>query len=804
MQSSEALQSAGVVPHAQSSETLQSAGGMSQAQLGETLSPQVHSGPLNSDAEAIAPAEATPKQADANDSGTMHVDNSSENGEDVVMKDKLLPKMKQVSKCSYCENNSGESLKTVPCLECGSRCHIDCINCTAKFKHKILLGDDFFHFKCHKCTDGNERFRRYHLSWVDVVHITLFNLTHNPAVRPSGADPSNQFGGEHGPQEYGDSRVYFHYKADVARFIDQHWAYFWTKARGETWINSASSALSTNSTENVPEDGRFESGKAKYNKNGMWALTDDLRFPSSYDSLQQQKTRTIMYTFAEDGSLIELRTQATNGRRKRRTDTAPKAAGSRAKKPRAGAHSGNDYASPGAGSKRGARARRAWSIGMWPDIDNPQGPAHMSREETHAAAQYVIESDRLTVWNDKGYRMAKASHGVETGAWYFEAQILPGVRPEANLRIGWSQISGELQAPCGYDVFSYSMRASPCTRFHAAIGSHYGAEFGPGDTLGVLLYLPELDADERQDLADRKWRPGERYRQFTYSRPESQRPLHADDELPPLPVLAGSELVYFKNGKCLGPAFQKLYLGKYYPAVSSYMGGKVKVNLGPDFKFPPPAVWHKDTKIQAISELEFTLPEPAKAAGEEQPAEVAGEVKPAEAVESANGVIPAETEAVDSGKPTEAVEMVGEDKPAELTEPKPDISEPAPVGSAEPKPELTTTQALDSAPTTDAIAEPTPEVAAESIEPKPVTDTDATPDVTQDESSVVMDTTQDQPSAESAVPADLGKQPSDSGEAKSSPPSAELKSKLVIDVHPTESSTDQTPTDPNNQTPNAI
>ncbi|KAJ2136891.1 transcription factor, contains a PHD finger motif [Coemansia sp. RSA 678] len=734
----------------------------------------------------------------------MHVDNSSENGEDVVMKDKLLPKMKQVSKCSYCENNSGESLKTVPCLECGSRCHIDCINCTAKFKHKILLGDDFFHFKCHKCTDGNERFRRYHLSWVDVVHITLFNLTHNPAARPSGADPSNQFGGEHGPQEYGDSRVYFHYKADVARFIDQHWAYFWTKARGETWINSASSALSTNSTENVPEDGRFESGKAKYNKNGMWALTDDLRFPSSYDSLQQQKTRTIMYTFAEDGSLIELRTQATNGRRKRRTDATPKAAGSRAKKPRAGAHSGNDYASPGAGSKRGARARRAWSIGMWPDIDNPQGPAHMSREETHAAAQYVIESDRLTVWNDKGYRMAKASHGVETGAWYFEAQILPGVRPEANLRIGWSQISGELQAPCGYDVFSYSMRASPCTRFHAAIGSHYGVEFGPGDTIGVLMYLPELDNDERQDLADRKWRPGERYRQFTYSRPESQRPPHADDELPPLPVLAGSELVYFKNGKCLGPAFQKLYLGKYYPAISSYMGGKVKVNLGPDFKFPPPAVWHKDTKIQAISELEFTLPETAKAdevVGEANSAEVAGEVKPAESVESAGEVKPAESVEsaveVKAAETNEAVEAAEAAKPAETVEA---------VDSAEPKPELATTQALDTAPTTDGIAEPTPETAAEPTEPKHVTDADATTDVTQDESSSVMDTTQDQPSADSAVPTGPSEQPpSNSGEAKSSPPSAELKSKLVIDVQP-EPSTDQTssaePT--NDQTPNAI
>ncbi|KAJ2907973.1 transcription factor, contains a PHD finger motif, partial [Coemansia aciculifera] len=285
----------------------------------------------------------------------------------------------------------------------------------------------------------------------------------------------------------------------------------------------------------------------------------------------------------------------------------------------AGSNSGNHYDGEygslsslvASSSKRGARGKReaksTWSISMWPDIDNPQGPAHMSREETHAAAQFVIESDRLTVWNDKGYRMAKASHGVETGAWYFEVDVLDPVRPEYNLRVGWSQISGELQAPCGFDVFSYSVRAKPSTRFHAAIGSPYGEEYAPGDTLGVLIYLPALDDDEKQDLADRKWRPGERYRQFTYSRPESQRPYNADNELPPMPVLAGSELVYFKNGKCLGPAFQKLYLGKYYPAISSYMGGKAKINLGPNFKYPPPSTWHKDMTVRPISDLEFTL-----------------------------------------------------------------------------------------------------------------------------------------------------------------------------------------------------
>ena len=155
---------------------------------------------------------------------------------------------------------------------------------------------------------------------MDVVHITLFNLTHNPLSDSVENSNNNQFTSvERGPQECEDGRTYFHYKADVARFIDKHWGYFWTKARGETWINSASSALSTNSTENVPDEGRFESGKAKYNKNGMWALTDELRLPSSYDSTQQQKSRQVMYNISDNGMLVELPpTQSSGGTKKKR------------------------------------------------------------------------------------------------------------------------------------------------------------------------------------------------------------------------------------------------------------------------------------------------------------------------------------------------------------------------------------------------------------------------------------------------------------------------------------------------------
>jgi len=52
-------------------------------------------------------------------------------------------------------------------------------------------------------------------------------------------------------------------------------------------------------------------------------------------------------------------------------------------------------------------------------------------------------------------------------------------------------LSGNLQAPLGYDKFSYSWRSKKGTRFHQSIGRHYSSGFGPGDTLGFFIELPD-------------------------------------------------------------------------------------------------------------------------------------------------------------------------------------------------------------------------------------------------------------------------------------------------------------------------
>lgn len=51
--------------------------------------------------------------------------------------------------------------------------------------------------------------------------------------------------------------------------------------------------------------------------------------------------------------------------------------------------------------------------------------------------------------------------------------------------------AGNLQAPLGYDKFSYSWRSKKGTKFHQSFGKHYSSGYGQGDTLGFFIELPD-------------------------------------------------------------------------------------------------------------------------------------------------------------------------------------------------------------------------------------------------------------------------------------------------------------------------
>ena len=210
------------------------------------------------------------------------------------------------------------------------------------------------------------------------------------------------------------------------------------------------------------------------------------------------------------------------------------------------------------------------------DRPNPfYEPVKISLAPTHSNLSMTYDSERLVVSNpNKGYRMCKATHGVETGRWYYEVEI-PSTAT-GHFRIGWSQILGDVHAPVGFDEYSYSYRDVDGGAFHVSRGKPYGQSYGPSDVIGCMIEIPKID----ENLSDKA--------KVLLNEIQSKYPPKKEGFYKvSLEVLPGSNVSFFVNGKPQGVAFSNLYNAKYYPAVSVYMGGPAKINFGPTFQYSP-------------------------------------------------------------------------------------------------------------------------------------------------------------------------------------------------------------------------
>ncbi|CAM9772273.1 unnamed protein product, partial [Phaeothamnion confervicola] len=106
----------------------------------------------------------------------------------------------------------------------------------------------------------------------------------------------------------------------------------------------------------------------------------------------------------------------------------------------------------------------------------------LSKAAAHTAPELTLSRDQLTVAGDKGFRMSRATLGVDDGNWYWELVCLEPEKPDSHCRAGWSTDRGELQAPVGYDRRSYAYRDIAGSKVHDSQRyDNYGEPWGPGD-----------------------------------------------------------------------------------------------------------------------------------------------------------------------------------------------------------------------------------------------------------------------------------------------------------------------------------
>lgn len=192
-------------------------------------------------------------------------------------------------------------------------------------------------------------------------------------------------------------------------------------------------------------------------------------------------------------------------------------------------------------------------------------PPSVALSNRDKADQIVLSQDQLTCTGEEGgYRMVRATHGVHSGPYFFEAEILQPLGENAHFRIGWSTRQGDLQAPVGYDKWSFGYRDICGSIVHDGVRDDiYGEPFTAGDIIGCFINLDDENADNNQ-------------------------------------------IRFFKNGKDQGAAFRgrQLPLGIYFPAISLFNRAQVRVNFGPSF-----ILKHEIFGANAVSEVQPMSPD---------------------------------------------------------------------------------------------------------------------------------------------------------------------------------------------------
>ncbi|KAL2264356.1 hypothetical protein VTK26DRAFT_5782 [Humicola hyalothermophila] len=140
------------------------------------------------------------------------------------------------------------------------------------------------------------------------------------------------------------------------------------------------------------------------------------------------------------------------------------------------------------------------SMFYYRNTEPPPYSAHMSFED--AASHMFFDRAGMHVTSDKGFRMSRANVAVREGRWYWECKVTRGILknrregdPESHghVRVGFARREASLDAPVGFDAYSYGLRDVGGQKVHMSRPKDFfppGEEIREGDVIGLEIQLP--------------------------------------------------------------------------------------------------------------------------------------------------------------------------------------------------------------------------------------------------------------------------------------------------------------------------
>lgn len=134
------------------------------------------------------------------------------------------------------------------------------------------------------------------------------------------------------------------------------------------------------------------------------------------------------------------------------------------------------------------------------NTEPPPFGAHMSFED--AVSHMFFDRAGLHVTSDKGFRMSRANVAVREGRWYWECKVTRGIvrnrsegDPESHghVRVGFARREASLDAPVGFDAYSYGLRDVAGQKVHMSRPKDFfppGEDVREGDVIGLEIQLP--------------------------------------------------------------------------------------------------------------------------------------------------------------------------------------------------------------------------------------------------------------------------------------------------------------------------